>query len=223
MPRVAKTLEPMLATKSVSRQPQQGRSKASLGRMLAAAEKLMLQRGNEDFTLDEVTKIGKVSVGSIYHRFQSKDNLVRAVIANELERIAIDEDAMMAEVVGASKDLATFMPRYVEAYAELLRQHAPLLRLSMERASFDPLVSEPGKRRAYRSEEAAIAAMISYKDEFGGTRNEFKAKAAFNIIFATLARQLSLGSTGESASLRDWTELKAELGLMCLTYLKLAD
>ncbi|RZF66233.1 TetR/AcrR family transcriptional regulator [Sphingomonas populi] len=223
MPRRTKTAEPMLIPESVSRQPQQGRSKASLGRMLGAAEKLMLERGNEDFTLQEVSKAGKVSIGSIYLRFESKDNLVRAVIGNELERIAVDEATMMADVVAGSPDLAAFMPRYVEAYAEVLRQHAPLLRLSMQRASFDPLVSEPGKQRAFRSEEAAVAAMLSYRAEFCGNRHEQKAKAAFNIIFATLARQLSLGSTGESASLRDWAELKAELGRMCLTYLKQAE
>lgn len=58
--------------------PQQGRSRASYERMLAAAEKLMVKRGNDDFTLTEVAKAGKVSIGSIYLRFDSKDDLIRA-------------------------------------------------------------------------------------------------------------------------------------------------
>ncbi|WP_226017923.1 TetR/AcrR family transcriptional regulator [Novosphingobium sp. FKTRR1] len=219
-----KQADPVLAVESVSRKPQQGRSKASLERMLAAAQRLMIERGSEEFTLQEVSKVGNVSIGSIYLRFESKDNLVRAVIADELERIIGDEDAMIAKVLAASTNLAEFIPHYVEDFAEILRFHAPLLRLSMLRAAYDPLIAEPGKRSAFRSVEIATAAMLRFKAEFGGTDCERKAAASYQIIFATLARQLSLGSTGESVhGQQDWTLLKIELGRMCLAYLKSAD
>jgi len=218
-----KTADPVLAIETVSRKPQQGRSKASLERMLQAAEKLMLERGSEEFTLQEVSKAGNVSIGSIYLRFESKENLVRAVIANELERIERDEDRMMAKVTAMSKDLAQFVRNYVEAYAEFLRHHAPLLRLGMLRAENDPLVAEPGKRSAFRSAEVAINAMLAHRGEFGGNDHEKRANAAYQIIFATLARTLSLGSTGESAHPHDWKELKTELARMCLAYLKHTD
>ena len=218
-----KTPDPVLAVETVSRRPQQGRSKASLGRMLKAAEKLMIERGSEEFTLQEVSKTGNVSIGSIYLRFESKDNLVRAVIAGELEQIERDEDRMIAAVSGTSQSLAQFVPNYVEAFAEFLRRHAPLLRLSMLRAVHDPLVAEPGKRSAFRSADIAIGAMLQYSAEFAGTDHQRRANAAYQVIFSTLARTLSLGSTGESAHPHDWAELKTELGRMCLAYLKHAD
>lgn len=211
------------AVETVSRKPQQGRSKASLERMLVAARELMLDRGNEEFTLQEVSQRGRVSIGSIYLRFESKDNLVRAVIAAVLAEVALDEGHMLEEVRKASKSLSEFVPTYVEAYAEVLRRNAPLLRLSMERASYDPLVSGPGKQSAYRSAAEGTAAMLAYAAEFGGGDHETKANAAYNIIFSTLARQLSLGSTSESVSASDWNLLKRELGRMCLAYLKAAD
>jgi AcrR family transcriptional regulator len=188
--------------------------------MLVAAEKLMLERGSEEFTLQDVSQTGNVSIGSIYLRFKSKENMVRAVIANHLERMAGDEDAMIAGVKAKATSLDTFMPDFVEAFAEMLREHAPLLRMSMQRASFDPLVSEPGRQSANRAAAMGIAAMLDYRAEFGGDDNERKANAAYQIIFATLARQLSLGSTGESVHPQDWRELKIELGRMCLAYLK---
>jgi AcrR family transcriptional regulator len=188
--------------------------------MLVAAEKLMLERGSEEFTLQDVSQTGNVSIGSIYLRFKSKENMVRAVIANHLERMAGDEDAMIAGVKAKATSLDTFMPGFVEAFAEMLREHAPLLRMSMQRASFDPLVSEPGRQSANRAAAMGIAAMLDYRAEFGGDDNERKANAAYQIIFATLARQLSLGSTGESVHPQDWRELKIELGRMCLAYLK---
>lgn len=205
-----------------SRKPQQSRSKASLVRMLAAAEKLMLERGSEDFTLQEVSSGGNVSIGSIYLRFNGKDNLVRAVIADHLERMEAEEEALLATVRKA-KSLRAFVADYVVGYAELLKHHAPLLRLTMQRASTDPLVSASGKGAALRFATSSTAAMMVFADEMGGDDKELKVNSAYHVIFAMLARQLSLGSTGESVHDYDWQQLKRELGRMCLGYLTHAD
>lgn len=219
-----KQAKPELAVEAVSRKPQQGRSKASLERMVAAAYRLMIERGSEDFTLQEVSKTGNVSIGSIYLRFESKENLVRAVIASQLQQIMVDEDAMMAKVLGGSTSLAEFMPNFVEAYAELLKYHAPVLRLSMLRAAYDPLIAEPGKRSAFRIADIAAQAMQRFLGEIADQDTGRKTDAAYQIIFATLARQLSLGSTGESVhAAQDWTVLKQELAKMCLAYLRSSD
>ncbi len=207
---------------AISRKPQQGRSKASLERMLAAAEQLMIERSSEEFTLQEVSQRGNVSIGSIYLRFDSKDNLVRAVISDHLERLEAAEDKMLAAVANATT-LDNFVAGYVDAYAELLKQHAPLLRLTMQRAASDPSVSLPGKQAALRFADLSTAAMMAYSDEMGERDKGLKANSAYHIIFAMLARQLSLGSTGESVHNYEWTQLKRELGRMCLAYLKHAD
>lgn len=209
-----------LAVETVSRKPQQGRSKASLERMLSAARELMLERGSEDFTLQDVNLRGNVSIGSIYLRFQSKDNLVRAVIARALEDLAQAEEIMVEDVLGQSQTLDEFMPRYVAGYAEVLRVNAPLLRLAMERAEFDPLVSKPGKDHALQATQRGMNAMLHYRAAFGGSDHETKANSAYKIVFATLARQLSLGSSGEAAHDYDWEVLKRELGRMCLAYMR---
>ena len=222
MPSRVKTKDesPALAVANVSRKPQQGRSKASLERMLAAGRELMLERGSEEFTLQDVSERGQVSIGSIYLRFESKDNLVRGVIAEALDALAADEGALMELLARDAEDLAAFVPAYVEGYAEILRRHAPLLRLTMERATFDPLVATPGKEHALRAEAQSTEAMLAHADEFGGSDHKVKAQSAYHIIFATLARQLSLGSSGEAAHDYDWSLLKRELGRMCLAYLR---
>lgn len=204
---------------SVSRTPQQGRSKASLERMLGAARALMVERGSEDFTLIEVSKRGNVSIGSIYLRFESKDNLVRAVIANTMEHLSGAETAMLESLAASCTSLREFVPRYVEAYAGVLTENAALLRLAMARAEHDPLVAGPGKAAALRAVDQARSAMLRYPDEFGGEDRDTRASAAYYIIFATLARQLSLGSSREAVTDYDWEELKRELGRMCLAYL----
>jgi AcrR family transcriptional regulator len=211
------------AVADVSRKPQQGRSLASLKRMLEAARELMLERGSEEFTLQEVSERGQVSIGSIYLRFESKDNLVRGVIAEALEEQSAEEAAMVQRLSAECADLASFVFEYVEGYAEVLRKHAPLLRLTMMRAEYDPLVAAPGKQYALRAETDATQAMLGHAAEFGGQDardHEVKAQSGYHVIFATLARQLSLGSTGESAHAYDWNLMKRELARMCLAYLR---
>ncbi len=210
---------PRPTAETMSRQPRQGRSKASLERMLAAARELMIERGSEEFTLQEVSQRGNVSIGSIYLRFESKDNLVRAVIGDSDGELAHAEDAMFAALRADCTVLEAFVPRYVEAYAEVLRQFAPLLRLSMQRASFDPQISGPGRARANAAAVAATAAILGFEAEIAGPDPRIKAEAAFRIIFATLSRQLSLGSTFETIDPFDWDLLKRELGRMILAYL----
>ncbi len=212
-----------LAVADVSRKPQQGRSKASLERMLAAGRELMLERGSEEFTLQEVSERGQVSIGSIYLRFQSKDNLVRGVIFEALAALAVDETALLDQLERDCHDIASFISGYVDSYAEVLRRHAPLLRHAMERASFDPQVAAPGKEHALRAETGATDAMLSHDAEFGGAGPadyKIKAQSAYHTIFATLARQLSLGSSGESVHDYDWNLMKRELARMCLAYLR---
>lgn len=208
------------AVADVSRKPQQGRSKASLERMLAAGRELMLERGSEEFTLQEVSDRGQVSIGSIYLRFESKDNLVRGVIAEALEAQAAEEEALFARLARDCHDLSQMVSGFVEGYAEVLRSHAPLLRMTMERAVYDPLVAQPGKVQALRAETSSTNALLAHADEFGGTDHKVKAQSAYHIIFATLARQLSLGSSGEAVHDYDWALLKRELARMCLAYLK---
>lgn len=206
----------------LSRAPLQGRSKASLERMQATARELMLERGNEDFTLQEVSSRGQVSIGSIYLRFEGKDALVRAVLVQAMQDLRDAEDAMFERLVGACRNIDEFVENYIEDYAEVLRLHAPLLRLAMLRAQQDGQVSGLGKQAADDAVAASTRAFLEYRAEIGGPDAALRAQSAYQIIFATLARRLSLGSTSESTPTQDWDILKGELARMCIAYLRSA-
>ncbi len=154
-------------TAEASRVPQQGRSRASYERMLTAAEKLMVKRGNDDFTLTEVAKAGKVSIGSIYLRFDSKDDLIRAVHGRVLTEIGEEQDAMMAQIRQNTSTLDEFSRQFVEAYAELLKRFSPVLRPIMFRAIYDQSISALGRSSAENLEREAEAQFLRFADEFG--------------------------------------------------------
>ena len=81
--------------------------------MVQAALSLMIERASEEFTLLEVSQRGKVSIGSIYHQFRSKDDLVRAVVERELADIGVIERACLEDLLRTSKTLDEFVPKFV--------------------------------------------------------------------------------------------------------------
>ncbi|MEO6092386.1 MAG: TetR/AcrR family transcriptional regulator [Novosphingobium sp.] len=197
----------------------QDRSQASLERMVQAALTLMMERASEDFTLLEVSQLGKVSIGSIYHRFRSKDDLVRAVIARGLADIGAIEQLRLGEVLEKSRTVDEFIPRFVDLFARTLREHAPMLRLAMRRAAIDVEVSEAGDSRERNAAEALAQALLSYDDEIAGDA-VVKGRLTLQVIFAALARYLSLNTTQPKLDPQDWDSLIRELSIMALAYLK---
>lgn len=203
-----------------SRVPQQGRSRASYERMLTAAEKLMVKRGNDDFTLTEVAKAGKVSIGSIYLRFDSKDDLIRAVHGRVLAQIGDDQDVMMQTIGEKATSLDEFALLFVESYAELLKRYSPVLRPIMFRAIYDESISSLGRSSAEKLTQEAESQMLRYSAQFGRPDHARLVGNVFRMIYYTLARFLGLGSSPEAANQGNWEELKDDLAIMCAAFLR---
>jgi len=200
--------------------PQQARSRASYERMLTAAEKLMVKRGNDDFTLTEVAKVGKVSIGSIYLRFDSKDDLVRAVHSRVLAQIGAEQDAMMQQIRESAVTLDAFSRQFVDAYAELLKRFSPVLRPIMFRAIYDESISAIGKSSAENLVREAEGQLMRFSGEFGREDHARLVSNVIRMIYYTLARFLGLGSSPEAANQGNWDELKEDLAIMCPAFLR---
>ncbi len=80
------------------RPPRQKRSEATLARILAAARTLLATRDIDELTVEEIANEAGVSVGSLYTRFRSKDDLLTHLLdvtqRSQAERLAevLDED-----------------------------------------------------------------------------------------------------------------------------------
>jgi AcrR family transcriptional regulator len=188
--------------------------------MLTAAEKLMVKSGNDDFTLTEVARVGKVSIGSIYLRFDSKDDLIRAVHGRVLARIGGDQDIMMKRIGEQAATLEEFARSFVDSYAELLKSYSPVLRPIMFRAIYDESISSLGRDSAEKLTREAEAQMLRYASEFGRADHARLVGNAFRMIYYTLARFLGLGSSPEAANQGNWEEIKEDLAIMCAAFLR---
>ncbi|KZB86990.1 TetR/AcrR family transcriptional regulator [Amycolatopsis regifaucium] len=110
------------------RPPQQARSRASLQKVLAAAEHVLAEGGIEEFTIAAVAEQAGMSVGAIYRRFAGKEQLLYAVkdqLLGQLEATvseALRSSApTLSELVGAfTHALARTFTHHGRIFPELL-------------------------------------------------------------------------------------------------------
>ncbi|WP_328375062.1 TetR/AcrR family transcriptional regulator [Streptomyces sp. NBC_00440] len=97
------------------REPRQARSAATLARVLRAAEEIASSAGLEEMTITGVAERAGVSVGTIYRRFEDKEQLITALAERMLER---REQYMAERLDAAEPSLSGVMDAYAHALLE---------------------------------------------------------------------------------------------------------
>jgi AcrR family transcriptional regulator len=201
------------------RPPQQRRSRESLERVLTAGERVLADKGYEGFTIAEVSRRAKVSVGSVYGRFDNKEALIHAIHARMMERLTPPEEVAGA-TSGAGADLATVVARGVRALAGSMGRERKLLRAFMVRGAVDPSIAAPGSESSRATARAFKTAVLAHRSEIGHDDPDLAADVAFRLVYDVLARQVMHGPTFESERMVAWDDLVDELIAAVLAYLR---
>lgn len=85
--------------------------------ILAAARRLMEQKGADALIMDEIAQAAGVAKGTIYLYFQSKDELIQALLSQVGEAIVLDLEAILARASSPPEKLrqvATLLLNYVD-------------------------------------------------------------------------------------------------------------
>lgn len=208
---------------SALREPKQGRSRASFEKVIAAARGLMAEAGYDGFTLADVVKTSGVSIGSIYHRVSSKDDLLRVLHARVLEEIEVEQEWIVCPDRWTALSLHQLLPLLLDELAEMLRRNAPILSAFMMRASVDEVTSRVGKASGVKLSQGFEALLLSRREEIHHPDPVRAAHACFTTAYAAFSRYLGLGSSREAAGEGDWQILKGDVSLMCSCYLQFAN
>jgi AcrR family transcriptional regulator len=177
------------------RPPQQTRSRESLERVLAAGQQLLEEEGWEGFTVQEVSRRAKVSIGSIYARAPSKEALILAVYDRAVEEIARQNAEALTED-GAWEAMGT-RELIVEAVREMGRQmlnHELILRRIMNRAPVDAVIRARGDAQIRRLGERWEELLRRRESEYRHPEPDLAIEVAFRMVFATVARRVALGA-----------------------------
>jgi AcrR family transcriptional regulator len=208
----------MAAAEPTIRPPQQPRSRASLERVIAAGTKLLEEEGYEGFTLAKVSSMANVSIGSIYARVKSKDDLFYVIQDRFMARtesqpgftdVAAWEHLPAGELIVAA----------VREIGRVFQEDTQLLRVFMHRGIVDDVVGSRSSASVSRFSTSFEQLVLTRRDEIVHPDPELAVDVAFRMAWGTLARQIMYGPTFESHRVIAWDTLVAELGRACAAYL----
>ena len=195
--------------------PKQDRSRASFERVLEAAVVLLQERGYEGFTLQEVSRRSRTSIGSIYCRVKGKDELFRAVQVHVLERRDTEMETILNPAKWEGLEPAKLLHFLVREVGEYLRRHGPSLRAFIAHERRDPIVRQTGRQSHARLAELFQRILLLHASQFNHPRPEQAADFCFNLTFSMLARQLDLDAISQEGS--NWNQLLDDIGhILCL-------
>lgn len=175
----------------MARQPQQARSRATLDRVLSAAEELFAERGEIGFTIPEVARRAGVSVGTLYRRFAVKEDLLMAVF--DRVRAAEDETRLTPwdSVDWAALGTREVTDRLVHDVSLLLREREQLMRAIMARrlavTDEDP-VFQHGLQDVIRGAEQFARAIHASGRQVTHAEPEAAIEFAYRLVVATAHR-----------------------------------
>lgn len=195
----------------------QERSQRNLERILRAAENVLGRDGWEAFTMKAVAEEADASVGGIYRRFVNKEQLLRAIKDNVLNRA----DAMHRTIAAyRASDLADAVQHYVRYRIEALTGYADILKKILDAQQGDVVMHNRGRQsvqvglRTFRSMVAPFRSEIRHADP------ELAVELAFYVFNATILRKVQGYPSETLFEHLDWNLLQDELSQVILRYLR---
>lgn len=177
---------------SVAR-PKQARSKATLHRLLDAAESLIEETGSADVSIPEIVRRARSSVGGFYARFRDKNELLRALE----ERFFREQRARLERLTRPEAWGAASVPEIVRGcMAELVgvfRSRRTLIRAFVARAIHD--VEFRGEAQRFEREVAdrVSALLLSRPGAIGHPRPALGVPIAVAMVFGAMTAGVLLG------------------------------
>jgi AcrR family transcriptional regulator len=178
--------------------PLQDRSRKTLERVLAAGWSLLEEGGPDALTVQLITKRARTSVGSFYARFQGKDDLLRYMGEDALDRAATRWEEVRSSLaeIGADAEseggLRDILEPAVQGLGELYLS-GPGRDLAFMEGIQD---AAPTRRRRLEDRVASeLAALLPGGDAL---RAELGVRVLAGTLHDAAVRARTLGSTGAS-------------------------
>ena len=125
--------------------------------ILAAARKLLEQRGPEAMTMEEIAAAAGVAKGTLYLYFQSKDDLILGLITRVGENIIRDVEASL-EAPGTPPEKLIRMVTVLLEYLNRERLLFPMYARELSRGEREP---REGFRRPYLELEEQFVSLVT--------------------------------------------------------------
>lgn len=209
---------PAHATPSINA-PKQDRSRASFERVLDSAVELLREQGYSGFTLQEVSRRSRTSIGSIYCRVKSKDELFHAVQDHVLDQLDKEIETILDPSRWEGVEPRKLIFFLIRELAEYLRRNTSILRAFISREQADPVVMKKGKKAHFKVAERFEALLRRHAAEFNHPDPDHAAAFCFNLTYASIAKHLDLDTITPALDGLQWNQLIDDLGHVVALYL----
>jgi AcrR family transcriptional regulator len=202
--------------------PQQARSRATLTRLLDAAEKLLDEGGLDAATVPAIAKRAGVSVGVVYRRFPDKDALLRAVFERFFARAREHNLAALQTIGRIQLPLPVLMRKLIHGTIEGQRRFRHILRALTHfyRTHRDPTFRDAAMEMNREAMRAISVVLLSHPERISHPNPEQAVEFAMlslgAILHATVIEEEPL------YTLEHTDGLEEELTRMLFAYLGLA-
>ncbi|MGW4394854.1 TetR/AcrR family transcriptional regulator [Amycolatopsis nivea] len=197
----------MSETSEGFRPPQQARSRAALQKLLTAAEQVLAEQGLESFTVAAVASQAGMSVGTIYRRFDGKEQLLHAVKDRLLTQL---ETSVRDALRSAPPDLRSIFTAFVAALAQTFAEHDGIFPELLDAQHSD------GRDRGLAALSAIQDALLEAL-QLSPSEVENLKMAARTIIGACVHRAATSRFWPDDRPWETWAEEAAEMALAYLT------
>jgi AcrR family transcriptional regulator len=202
------------------RPPLQNRSRETLERVLDAGEKLLVEKGWDGFTVQEVSRLSKVSIGSIYARAPSKEALLLAIYDRATDRMAVENSASLTpDEHYAGLDARGVIMRATREMAEHMLRNQDMLRVFMNRSPVDPVIRERGAKTVRQLASRYEELLLRHQDAITHPDPSLAIEIAFRMVFMPMRARVSMGSDFGAYREVDDDHLIDELGRAIAAYL----
>lgn len=198
--------------------PRQQRSVDSTQRMLAVAETLLSRHG-ERFTLNEVARTGKISMSSLYARFESKEALVRAVQARVLAEMAREIVEGLERIAAQDGSLRWTLDRVVELHADAHRQRAHLIGTFRLASRYDPKLRAVGVAFFANLRALASEVILGHREGIAAPGAKGTVENIVGVMLYSILAHLGSGDDQDIPEKQSWSDLQNCLGRMMYTAL----
>ncbi len=191
--------------------PRQERSARYLEKVMEAAERVLRRDGMAALTIPAVAVEAQVSVGGIYRRFETKQDLLRALKERHLSR---SEAVMSAAMAKAQPNLQAAIHAFL---ATLIPDRQPMIGHFLEGQQGDQVMEQRGKVANGRLRTAFLQAVAPFRGAVAHPDPDAAIEMAFVIALSVyLSRSRIEARTGAPTA---WPALRQELERAMLAYL----
>lgn len=206
---------------TTARRPaQQQRSRLTEQRILRAAIETLGERGEAGITMDAVSERAGVSVGSIYRRFGSRDELILAMTAT----FAGSFLEQVQSRLGSADPAELGTPRAIVAHATTAvartfqRNSSAFGRLILMGLS-EPKIFEEGRRASIAGGEDYARFVLHARDAIRRPDPDAAVDYTYRMIYAMCSHRITQGPTLESRRSFGWDRTITELAEANVAYL----